>query len=585
MDWLQDIYMRIRKPVPIHLGEDSILGILAGPLTGTNFPAVSRYVVCGKSPLTGTWGDANGSGYFGPVMKSSGFDAVFVRGKAEKPKYILLDDGKVEIKDAGYLWGRDTYETDDMLREEYGDRVQAACIGPSGEKVSLISGVVSNKGRIAARSGLGAVMGSKKLKAVVVKGTNKVPIADKEKYDSIRKKFLKQISEGNGSAELLHDMGTPGIAYGSLLSGDMPIKNWYGTLNDMKDIGHFEFDYMEKYKINSRACYACPIACWGHAMVEKGDFAIKEPAHMPEYEAIGCLGGYCLNSDFEVIIKINDICNRAGIDVISTGTAISFAMDCYDRGILTRDELDGIDLKWGNGKAMVAMAEKIVKAEGIGELLAKGVKLASEEIGRGSEDIAIHIQGQELPAHDGKLYTSMGLSYGIDPTPARHTQWSFAGKPLGFEDAFPDIKTDFDQEEYSGRAKAHRVYSALSHVINSLGSCLFGYNCTDVFTHPECYAAVTGWDTDVYEFAKTGERIGALRQMFTVREGINPIDFNYPKALQGSPPLKEGPLKKITIDIDTMKKEFYREMEWDLKTGMPVDSKLKELGLDKIAKR
>jgi aldehyde:ferredoxin oxidoreductase len=341
---------------------------------------------------------------------------------------------------------------------------------------------------------------------------------------------------------------------------------------------------MEQYKVNRKACYACPIACWGHAMVEKGDFSLKEPAHMPEYEAIGCLGGYCLNSDFEVIIKVNDICNRAGIDVISTGTAISFAMDCFDRGILSKSELDGIDMKWGDGKAMVALAEKIVNNEGIGELLAKGVKVASEEIGKGAEELAMHIQGQELPAHDGKLFTSMGLSYGVDSTPARHTQWSFASKPQKFEDVFPDIETDFDQEEYKGRAQAHRKYAALAHVINSLGSCIFGYNCTDVFTHPECYAAVTGWDTDVDEFAKTGERIGNLRQIFTVREGYNPIDFNYPKPAQGSPPLKEGPLKKVTLDIDTMKNEFYEEMDWDKKTGMPSKKKLKELGLDKVVK-
>ena len=566
------------------LSENSILGILAGPITGTNLPAVSRYTVCGKSPLTNTWGDANGSGSFGPYMKFSGFDGVFVTGKAEKPKYILLDNGNVEIKDAGDLWGMDTYETEDALYKKYDKNTHAACIGPAGEKVSLISGVVTNKGRIAARSGLGAVMGYKRLKAVVVRGNEKVPIADEERYKNIRKKFLKQIADGYGSAELLREMGTPGIAYGSLLSGDMPIKNWYGSLNDMKDIGHFEFDYMEQYKINKKGCYACPIACWGHAMVKKGDFALKEPAHMPEYEAIGCLGGYCLNSDFEVIIKINDICNRSGLDVISAGTAISFAMDCYDRGILSKKELDDIDLTWGNGKAMVELAEKIARNEGIGELLAKGVKVASEEIGRGSEDLAIHIQGQELPAHDGKLFTNMALSYGIDPTPARHTQWSFAGKPQKFDEAFPDIRADFDQEVYTGRAKAQRKFAALGHCINSMGSCLFGYNSTDVFTHPECYAAITGWGTDVYEFAKTGERIGNMRQIFTVREGSNPINFNYPKALQGDPPLKDGPLKKVKIDIDKMKKEFYEEMDWDLETGMPSEKKMKELGLDKLSR-
>ncbi len=570
-----------QKPKVAPLGEDNIFGVLAGPLTGTNFPAVSRFTVCGKSPLTDTWGDSNGGSNFGPTMKFSGFDGIFVKGISEKPKYIVLNNGKVEIKDAVSLWGKDTYEIEDIIKKTYGKKAESICIGPAGEKLSLISGIVTNKGKIAARSGMGALMGSKMLKAVVVMGDMKVEIADKEKYDIVRKKIQKQIKEGFGSSELLKEMGTPGIAHELLLNGDMPIKNWYGSVDEMKETGNFEYDHMNKYRVSKKTCYSCPVRCWGNSMVEKGKFALKEPVHMPEYEAIGAIGGYCLNSNYEVIMKVNDICNRSGLDVISTGAAISFAMNCYEKGIISKEDSDGMELIWGDDDIMVELAEKIAQSEGFGKLLAQGTRKASEQIGKGSEKYAIQVQGQELPAHDCKFKnaTGMGLSYNIDPTPGRHTQWSYASKPQGFSEAFPDVKCDFGDYEFSGRAKAYRLYSSMYHSVSSMGTCLFGYCSTDIPTYPAAYAAVTGWDFDIHEFAKTGERIGDLRQMFTVREGLNPYNFEFPKIAQGVTPLKEGPLKGITIDIETMKKEFFEEMDWDTKTGMPSEARLRELEL------
>lgn len=570
-----------QKPNVAPLGEDNIFGVLAGPLTGTNFPAVSRFTVCGKSPLTDTWGDSNGGSNFGPTLKFSGFDGIFVKGISESPKSILLDNGKVEIIDAGSLWGKDTYEVEDTIKKTYGKKAEAACIGPAGEKLSLISGIVTTKGKIAARSGLGALMGSKKLKAVIVMGDMKVEIADKEKYDTVRKKIRKQISEGYGSSEVLKTTGTPGVAYELLLDGDMPVKNWYGNVDDMKEPENFEYDHMKKYKVSKKTCYSCPIRCWGNSMVEKGKFAVREHVHMPEYEAIGALGGYCLNSNYEVIIKVNDICNRSGIDAVSMGAAIAFAMNCYEKGIIDKKDADGMELIWGDEDIIVELAEKIAKSEGFGKLLAQGTRKASEKIGKGSGDYAIQVQGQELPAHDCKYnkVTGLGLSYNIDPTPARHTTWNFANKPNGFEEVFPEVKSDYGAYEFSGRAKAFRLYSSIYHSVTSMGVCMFGYSSTDILTYPAAYAAVTGWDFDIHESAKTGERIGDLRQMFTAREGQNPYNFKFPKVAQGIPPLKEGPLKGITVDIETMKKEFFKEMDWDTKTGMPSEARLKELDL------
>ena len=570
-----------QKPKIDPLGSDNILGILTGPLTGTNFPAVARYTICGKSPLTGTWGDANGGGYFGPAMKFSGFDGIFVKGISDKPKYILLENGTVKIKDASNLWGKDTYEIEDTIKKTYGKRAEAICIGSAGENLSLISGILTSKGKLAARSGLGALMGSKRLKAVVATGDMKVLISDKEKYDVVRKKMLKQIKEGFGSSEILKTVGTAGVAYSLLLSGDMPVKNWYGSVNDLKEKENFEYDHMKKYKISKKTCYACPIRCWGDAMIEKGEYALKEPVHMPEYETIAAIGAYCLNSNFEVIIKVNDICNRSGLDTISTGAAIAFAMNCYEKGIIDKKDTDGIELTWGNEEAIVTLADKMAKSEGFGKLLAQGTRKASEQIGKGSEVYAIHVQGQELPAHDCRYEkaTGLGIVYNIDPTPGRHTQWNFASKPDGFIKAFPDVKCDFEADEFSGRAEAYRIYSSLYQSISSVGACLFGYTSTDIFTYPDAYSAVTGWDVDIYEFVKTGERIGDLRQMFTVREGLNPFNFAFPKIANGIPPLKEGPLKGNTVDIETMKKEYFKEMDWDTKTGMPSEERLKALGL------
>lgn len=570
-----------QKPKIDPLGPENILGILTGPLTGTNFPAVARYTICGKSPLTNTWGDANGGGYFGPVMKFSGFDGIFVKGISEKPKYLLLDHGEIKIKDASSIWGRDTYEVEDFIKQKYGKQAEAICIGTAGENLSLISGIITSKGKLAARSGLGALMGSKKLKAVVVLGEMKVSIADKEKYDIVRKKFLKQIREGFGFSESLREVGTAGTAYDLLMCGDMPVKNWYGSIKDIKEKENFEFENLKNYRISQKTCYACPIRCWGDAMIKNGKYTLKEPVHMPEYETIAAIGAYCLNSNFEVIIKVNDICNRSGLDTISTGAAIAFAMNCYEKGIIDNMDTDGIELTWGDGEAIVTMTEKIARAEGFGKLLAQGTKKASEQIGNASKKYAIQVQGQELPAHDCRYKgaTGLGVVYNIDPTPARHTQWGYASKPYGFEKAFPDVKCVFEDDEFSGRAEAYRIYSSLYHSVCSLGACLFGYYSTDVDTYPNAYSAVTGWDVDIEEFVKTGERIGTLRHIYTIREGLNPFKFSFPKIAKGIPPLKEGPIEGNTVDIETMKKEYFKEMGWDMKTGKPSEDRLRKLEL------
>ena len=564
------------------LCEDSVFGVLAGPLTGTNFPAVSRFTICGKSPLTNTWGDSNGSGNFGPMLKFAGLDGLFIKGTSESPIYILIDNGKLRIEDATSIWGKDTYKTEDLLKAIHGQNSAILCIGPSGENISLISAVITSKGRAAARGGLAAILGSKKLKAIVVKGNYPVKIADKNKFNIVKSKFRKNISEGCGFADTFKTTGTPGHTEVGILTGDSPIKNWFGVPSDMNDFSQLKYENIEKYKIAKKGCYACPIACWGHVMIKSGHFALKEPAHMPEYETCSSFGSYCLNNNFESIIKCNDICNRYGIDTISAGAVIAFAIDCYERGIINKRDADGIELTWGNSEAIVKMTEKLAKSEGFGKILSQGVKKAALIIGRGAEDIAIHVQGQELPAHDTRLEPSLGVIYTLDATPGRHTQAATFGPPPNIEKIFPDIVFKFNQNSYLGRAKAEKILLSLVHSIDSLGVCQFGYLSTDVTTFPECFSAVTGWNVDVQELVITGERIGTIRHLFNLRENLNPIKFPYPKIAQGIPKLTEGPLKGIKIELKAMQIEYYKEMGWDLETGMLSNKKLKELELDNL---
>jgi len=567
------------------LGEESMLGILAGPLTGTSLPAVSRFTVAGKSPLTNSWGDANGSGFFGPAMKFSGYDALFLSGVSEKPVYMVLSNGKAEIRDAEDIWGLDTYRTEDILRQRHGKKIEVACIGPGGEKCSLLAGVVANKGRIAARSGLGAVMGAKRLKAVVALGGMKVPLADTQLVEDLRKKYTAQIKGGYGFADIYMATGTPGTVESGLLCGDSPVKNWYGAWEeDIKDTTEYRYENIEKYMTRKKTCYRCPIGCWAHVTNGDGPYALPEPCHRPEYETTSAFGSYLLNTDYRSIMKCNDLCNRYGLDTISVGSAVAFAMSCYEDGIITSADTEGIELNWGNHAAIVELTQKIVEREGFGEVLADGVMRAAQRIGRGSEKYAIHVGGQELPAHDPRHEPSMAAIYRLDATPGRHIQAACYVPPADLPELLPDIDFSLSfgsrRDTLEGRERAHRVLAALTHCVNSMGMCFFGFESTSAGFMHECYSAVTGWDVGLTELLRTGERIGTLRHVFALREGDNPVKRPFPEIALGKPPLAAGPLKGVTVDIDLLTGEFCREMDWDPETGIIGQKRLRELGLD-----
>jgi len=564
-----------QKPGVDALGPENMLGFLTGPLTGTPAIIGSRYVVVGKSPLTDSWGDANSGGYFGPALKFAGYDGVFFTGISEKPVYLLIDEGKAELVDADELWGKDSNDTEDMLKEKHGSKTNIACIGQSGEKLSLISCIINDKGRAAGRSGLGAVMGSKKLKAVAVKGALKVPIADEAKTKELRRKYIPKINVG--FADILKEYGTAGIAATASETGDAPIKNWGDSGPEaFTNAEAISDDAVIKYQERKWACWQCPIACGGHMKVTSGPFAVE--GHKPEYETLGSFGTMCLNDNIESIIKLNDICNRAGLDTISAGCTIAFAMECYENGLITKDDTDGIELTWGNAEAMVAMTQKIADRDGFGDLLADGVKIAADKIGEASKEYAVHIGGQEVPMHDAKFTPGLGVTYLLDATPARHTQGGeLIAPPEGID------LPEFEMTVYTGRAESQRTLVNLMHVINSAGLCMFGYISMDLTSVPEFMTAVTGWDCTLADCEELGERIGTIRHAFNLREGHNPLKREVAGRSIGLPPLNRGPLEGITLDMDTLIGEYLKLLDWDPETTVPSAKKLKQLGLDEVA--
>ena len=573
------------KPKADPLGPDNILGFTTGPLTASPAQTGTRWCVVGKSPLTGGWGDANGSGFFGPTMKFAGYDAIFFTGQASKPVYLLVDNGQAELRDAGDLWGKDTYVTEDSLRAEFGPDSHVACIGPAGEKLSLIAGIIHFKGRAAARSGLGAVMGSKKLKAVVVRGKGKISVANPDRVKELQRKYNKEIQDGVGFSNFYRETGTPAYTQVGLENADSPTKNWAesapilyrqsGTLSSE----HVSFDEMVKYRVKKEACWHCPIACWGTVQIH---YMGKEiVCHQPEYETGSAFGSMCVNDNMVSLCAANDVCNRLGLDTISAGACIAFAMECYEHGLITKADTGGMELTWGNHEAMVAMTEKMALREGLGDLLADGVMRAAQKIGRGAEKFAMHLGGQELPMHDPRYEPGLGLIYRMDATPGRHTQASQYIKPFGLDYQMPAFGENAKNQK--DRGTHLRVISALCHVMNATGLCLFGYLSTNVPFSYEFLSAVTGHEYTLEDALTTGDRIANIRRAFNVREGINPVVQSIPERAFGRPPLAEGPTAGVTVEIENMVAEYLEIMDWSPDDAKPSRVKLETLGMKDVA--
>jgi len=563
------LYERM-KPHVDPLGPENILGFITGPLSGTPALGGSRYTVVGKSPLTGGWGDANSGGVFGPNLRFTGFDAVFFTGISAKPVYLFIDEGRPELRDAGHLWGKcDCFETDDTLKAELGKDVAVAAIGPPGEKLSLISGIVNDHGRIAARSGLGAVMGSKKLKALAVRGKLPVPIADEQGTIDLRKN-----TKLDPAYKPLNEFGTSSIFVPLCTAGDSPVKNWGSNMvRDFPNPEKIGAEVIITKQKRKYGCYRCPIACGGLMKEGTGEYKYPEGAKKPEYETLGMFGSISLNDDLDSIIMANDICNRKGLDAISAGGTVAFAIECYENGLITKEDTNGLELTWGNHKSIVALTEKIAYREGIGDILADGVRVASEKIGKGSEEYAMHMRGQEFAAHNPKYGLQWALAYKMDATPARHPQGP--GKTLPGTPGPP-----YDRTTQYNMQPGYMYANNFMHVVQSLGTCkLVVWNLPDATTFMNFINSVTGWDMTYDEYFLAGERIANIRHLFGLREGVSILQQNFPDRVAGRPPHEDGPLKGVTIDEERIGKEFLQAMDWDTVTTMPSRKKLEELGL------
>jgi aldehyde:ferredoxin oxidoreductase len=558
------------------LAPEAILGFVTGLLTGTEAVGGSRYVVVGKSPLTGGWGDANSGGDFGPVLKFSGYDAVFFTGESEAPVYLHIKDGIAELRDAAALWGLDTFATEDVLRQAHGKDIQVACIGPAGEQMSLIACVMNNKGRAAGRSGLGAVMGSKKLKAVAVQGSMRPPTAaSAETLRDIRKRHVASLV---GHAPQLRETGTPGIYDICCTIDDAPAKNWRGAaVVDSPNFADCSGPHVIAKQKRRYGCWRCPIACGGIMKAGEGEYIYEEGAHKPEYETMAMFGSNLGNDNLDSLIVASDVCNRYGTDTISTGACVAFAIECFEHGLIDAQDTGGLSLAWGDHRAIVALAELIGRREGFGRVLADGVKRAAETIGKGAERYAMHIGGQEIPGHDPRGGWNFATAYGTDPTPGRHNQ-SGGGCPPGI--GVPPV----EDWELEGRGAYHKASTNYLHAASALGLCHFVIGS---YPHAnqlvEAMRAITGWnDISTKELLVTGERITNVRQAFNQREGLQG-PFLYPDRMRGVPPKTVGARAGLTFTHEQVYHDYLRLMDWDLTTAKPSKAKLVELGLEDIA--
>ncbi|MFZ2634037.1 MAG: aldehyde ferredoxin oxidoreductase family protein [Desulfosalsimonadaceae bacterium] len=600
------------------LGPDNILGFVSGLLTGTGTLFTGRWMVAGKSPLTGTWGDANCGGNFSPAIKKCGFDGIFFTGISPKPVYLSIRNGKAELRDAAYLWGKDAVETEEILLGESADpKARVACIGQAGENCSLIAGISNDKGRIAARSGLGAVMGAKRLKALILSGSHPIEAHSRSKIKRLRLKTLifvnaqPPLNKGSLNAYLgkalrlipgqvaldgmlykmmLRKWGTVSMNQLSIEIGDSPIKNWKGSHTDFTGSASAPInpDVFTDCEVSKYFCYSCPLGCGGICNIKNKNARYAE-THKPEYETVLALSGLLLNQDADSIFYLNELLNRAAMDTISAGATVAFAIECFEKGILKPEDTGGLELTWGNTKAIVALIEKMIKREGIGDLLADGVKAAAEKIGKDAGRYAMHAGGQELPMHDGRNDPGFALHYSVEATPGRHTMGSLMyydmyglwkkikGLPSPGIVYSKNSKYTVDEE----KAIKAAACSKFMNIANGSGLCLFGallgVHRLPVF---EWLNAATGWEKTPEAYMEIGERIQTLKQAFNVKHSVDPKSLKPNERTLGLPPQAEGANKGRSVAIDSLIKDYRKLFGWNVHTGKPTVKKMKDLGIE-----
>jgi aldehyde:ferredoxin oxidoreductase len=566
------------------LGPDNKLVIATGPITGTSLMGSGRHTLGARSPLNGGIALSQVGEFWGAEIKRAGFDVVIVEGKSEKPVYLYITDNQAELRDASLLWGQETRETQQAIRDELGDdKIRVMLIGPGGENLVKYACIMGGLFDAAGRGGMGAVMGSKMLKAIAVKGTGKIPVKDPVKLGEYRKLLAASI-EKVGILKSWHEAGTGFDIDAGVLSGDVPIRNWrdgeFPTASKISGI-----TLRDTMGAGMDGCFACPLRCKKKARFDGPDYAVDPAYGGPEYETLGALGSNLGIDDLKAIVKGNEICNAGSIDTISAGGTIAFCMECWEHGLLTKEQTDGIEMTWGNADAMLTCLRKIIRREGFGNVLAEGIKYVQRWVDKDSEKYAVHVKGVDPGQHEPRLMPAMGLGFMVNPHGADHCcnvhDTRFAFKPgvksmnyLGFYEAVPL------QDVGPRKVALFKVEYLRQALLDSLALCHLSSVAVDLENMAGIIEAVTGWHTSEVELLRIAERNMTVARLFNVREGLTDEDDRLPDRFFH--PKTSGSLSDRALDreaMDRAKRYYYFLMGWDEK-GVPLPERVEELYIE-----
>lgn len=551
------------------LSADNPLVFATGPYVGTPIPMVSRSSVCGISPQTGYWGEATTGGIFPFRLKGSGYDGIFITGKAKKPVYLSVIDGQAEIKDATKLWGKDSYKTQKILKQDINQRwLSIACIGAGGENLVRYAGVMNDEGRTAGRCGMGTLMGSKNLKAVAVAGNKTAPFADETKLRELAQQLRQALISRRAS---MMEYGTLGYMETGHVVGDAPARYFTRTVFPVHRVSATAF--RRAYTIENYACYGCPTICGNEIKHFRKNL---DSIDGPEYETAGTFGPLCWNFDKDTILLANHFCNANGIDTISAGVTIAYAMFLFEQGILS-EERAGMKIEWGDSKVILKLLKMIVKREGIGDLLAEGSLKVAEALGADPGTVAA-VKGLEIPMHDPRNTTGMAISYATGSRGACHLRGDYYSFDLGGRVAEYGIQA-FDRFESKGKAPMAAKYQNFKDIYDSILMCKFA-NATPT-QMVDFLNAITGWQINTDDLIVIGERSMNLKRAISNKLGVNRTHDYMPDISVA--PLSDGATAGKSPDMDTLLKEYYEFRKWDWETGKPEKGKLLELGLTDVA--
>ena len=545
------------------LSPENKLMFVTGPLTGTPTPTGGRYMVVTKGPLTGTIASSNSGGKWGAELKLAGYDVIIFEGKSDKPVYLAIEDDKVELRDASHLWGKIVDDTTEEILKEMPEKTKVSCIGPAGEKLSLMACIMNDVDRAAGRTGVGAVMGSKNLKAIAVRGTGKVELADEEELSRVVKEHTKMLRENGVTGEGLPTYGSAVLVNIINESGILPVHNFQeGQADYAEEISGERMT--EKYLKRKHPCYRCPIGC-GRWIELDG----KEGGG-PEYETLWSFGSDCGVDNIEDIMRANFYCNELGIDTISMGATIAAAMELYELGYIKDEELDGMPLEFGNGEAMVEWTRRTCMREGFGDKMADGSYRLAESYGR--PELSMSVNKQELPAYDPRGVKGQGLSYATSNRGGCHVRGYLISPEIL---ASPEAIDRFTTE---GKATWTKAFQDLTAVIDSIGLCLFTSFALGTTQYREMLNAATGQELTDEELLQAGDRIWNIERIFNLKAGIDPKNDTLPKRLLEDP-MPEGPSKGHVTELEVMLPQYYAERGWT-EEGIPTDETKEKLGLN-----